>query len=166
MKKHFFLILSFSFFIALAGSAQNTQMTDAVSGSSNGSQKISYKMNSAIKENTLDQFDIQSIGGTTFTASNTANGTANSFLHNLQINVTLLPTNKTLKSSIQLIFYSTPVNIYQAAYNNDGVIAVFFPMSMYDGIKKSLEESIAAKKKVVVKVVQKTDGYREGTLVL
>lgn len=37
-------------------------------------------------------------------------------------------------------------------------------MGMYDEIKKKLEQSLNQKRKVVMKLVQKKDGYRECVL--
>lgn len=113
-----------------------------------------------------DQFDIQALGSTSFTASNTADGSANSYKHALQVILTLVPVNRTAGSNFQLCFYAPGENIQQAATYKDGTLNIYYPVTLYEDIRTRLEQALAAKKKVTVKVVQKTNGYREGTLVL
>ena len=113
-----------------------------------------------------DQFEIQGFGGTTFTASNTVDGSTNSYKHSLKIVVGLVPVVKTGNTNFKLIFYSPTDNIQEAATYSDGTLNIYFPEAVYEDIKAKLEQAFAARKKVMVKVIQKPDGYREGTLVL
>jgi hypothetical protein len=77
----------------------------------------------------------------------------------------LVPVLKTGNSSFQLVFYSDPTGLPQAASYKEGFLNIYYPISFYDGIREKLEQAIANKKKVYVKVVQKTNGYREGSLI-
>src|SRR5688572_14811587 len=71
-----------------------------------------FKVYNNPSQEKTDQFDITGFGGTTFTASNTADGTTNSFNHNVQVIVGL--TSAKAGSNFQLNFYSSPNNIQQA----------------------------------------------------
>ncbi len=163
MKKHFFSALC----IALIGSASVSAQEgdDKNSRIKPNIQKVFKVYNNPTKDKT-DQLEIQGIGGTTFTASNTSDGTAESYKHSLQIIVALTPVNKTGNNNYQLIFYSPTDNIQQAATYSDGTLNIYYPVAVYDDIKTKLEQAFAARKKVMVKVIQKTTGYREGTLIL
>ena len=163
MKKHFFYTLC----IALAGTVSASgQESDATNSRIKPNiQKIFKVYNNPMKDKT-DQFEIQGIGGTTFTASNTSDGTAESYKHSLQIVVALTPVNKTGNNNYQLIFYSPNDNMQQAATYSDGTLNIYYPVAVYDDIKTKLEQAFAARKKVSVKVTQKPNGYREGTLIL
>lgn len=163
MKKYFFSFLCIAFLSSVSVSAQDSETI--ISRVKPQGQQIFKVYNNPTRDKT-DQFEIQGLGGTTFTTSNTIDGTANSYKHSLQIIVALTPVNKTGNNNFQLIFYSPNDNIQQAATYNDGTLNIYFPVAVYDDIKTKLEQSFAARKKVTVKVIQKTNGYREGTLIL
>ena len=141
----------------------SAQPLEAVPGTSTNATRAFKVYNNPTTDKT-DNFDITGFGGTTFTASNTADGTTNSFNHNVQIVVAL--TSSKAGNNFQLNFYNSPSNIQQAATYTDGTLNIYYPVQLYDAIRTRLEQAFAAKRKVSVKVVQKTNGYREGTLVL
>jgi hypothetical protein len=163
MKKYFFYSVCIAFLGATGVSAQNAE--SQFSAENPKSNRIAFKPVQPTQDKT-DLFEIQSIGGTTFTASNTSDGSANSFKHSLQVVMTLVPVNKTGITSFQLNFYSENDNIQQAATFTDGVLNIYYPVAVYEDIRIKLEQALAARKKVTVKVTQKTNGYREGVLVL
>ena len=166
MKKYFFYVFCPFLFIPVTVSAQNETNSRVSSPDAVLSQRVFKVYNNPDRDKT-DQIEIQGLGGVTFTTSNTADGTTNSYKHSPEINLTLIPVKGGTSgtSSIQLIFYSPVENIQQAASSNTGVLSIYYPLSMYDGIKEKLDQSIAAKKKIVVKVTQRTNGYREGSLI-
>ncbi len=162
MKKYFFYTLC----IVLSGSISvSAQESETISTRIKPMGQQIFKVYNNPTQDKNDQFDIQGLGGTTFTSSNTIDGTANSYKHSLQIVVALTPVNKTGNSDFQLIFYSPNENIQQAATYKDGTLNIFYPVAVYEDIKSKLEQAFAARKKVTVKVIQKTNGYREGTLI-
>lgn len=163
MKKQFFYVLC----IALVGTVSvSAQEGDATNARTKTFVQQVFKVYNNPTQDKTDQFEIQGIGGTTFTSSNTTDGTINSYKHSLQILVTLTPVNKTGNNNYQLIFYSPNDNMQQAATYSNGTLNIYYPVAVYDDIKTKLEQAFAARKKVTVKVIQKTNGYREGTLVL
>jgi hypothetical protein len=162
MKKHFFKALC----IALLSTGSVTAQVSETEFSKAPAGVRAFKVYNNPTQEKTDQFDIQGFGGTTFTASNTADGTTNSFKHSLQIIVTLVPVNKTGNKNFQLNFYSPTENIQQAATYTDETLNIYYPVTVYDAIRAKLEQAFAARKKVMVKVIQKPNGYREGTLVL
>lgn len=129
-----------------------------------GQGRIIFKGDAILKDK-LEEYQIAGIGTTSFKASNTVDGTANSFNHSLLIQVTLVPMNKASINGVNLVFYSPNDNIGHAASFKDGYLNIYYPVALYQSLRDKLEQAIAAKKKVTVKVIQKTDGYREGTLV-
>jgi hypothetical protein len=160
MKKYLASVAVFSLFITSNLFAQSNETTP---GTVNPQSRI-FKVYNNPKDEKTDQFDITGFGGTSFTASNTADGTANSYHHNVQI-IVGLTTNKA-GNNFQLNFYSSATNIQQAASYTDGTLNIYYPIELYDAIRTKLEQAFSAKKKVTLKVVQKPNGYREGTLVL
>ncbi|MEO7983203.1 MAG: hypothetical protein ABI688_03875 [Bacteroidota bacterium] len=161
MKKYLFMALCKIFVCSLNVSAQEPE----VSGSrTRPSGQQVFKIHNNPKQDKTDQFDIQGLGGTTFTASNTVDGSVNSYKHSLQIVLTLIPSKG--GNNFQLNFYSPGDNIQQAASYTDGTLNIYYPVAVYEDIRTKLEQALATKKKVIVKVIQKTNGYREGTLIL
>lgn len=158
MKMYLFLSICMLCAGALTVSAQSSEIVPGTVG-----ERVFKVYNNPAQDKT-DQFDITGIGGTTFTASNTADGTAKSYDHSVQVIVDL-STNKA-GTKFQLNFYSSANNIQQAASAADGTVNIYYPIELYDAVRTRLEQALAARKKVTVKVIQKTNGYREGTLVL
>ena len=164
MKKPFIYTICIALLVSSFVAAQkndanvNTTTTDGRT-----SQRL-FKVHNNPTQDKTDQFEVQGIGGTIFTAANTVDGTANSYIHSPKITVALLPMNNK-NGSFQLVFYSPSEKLTQAATYSDGVLNIYYPISFYEGIKEKLNQAIAAKKKVYIKVIQKTDGYREGSLI-
>ena len=124
-----------------------------------------FKVYDNPKEDKTDQFELIGFGNTSFSASNVSDGTAGSFNHNVQIVVGLVAI-KAGTNSFQLNFYTSPNNVQQAASFNNGVLNIYYPIALYDAIRTKLEQAFAAKRKVIIKVTQKPNGYREGILLL
>ena len=115
---------------------------------------------------TADKSETISVTGTraaSFSTSNTADGSANSYKHSLRVTVPLNTNSKT--NDFQLVFYSENENIPYAVLQNGSTISIFFPMSVYESITEQLKDAISARRQVQVKVTQKTNGYREASLV-
>lgn len=164
MKKHFI----FSFFAVILFSAITSAQpaetdANAVRTAEGNFIKRQFKVTNNPAQDKTDQFEITSIGSVTFTTSNTVDGTTNSYKHTQKITLQLFPAgNKT--GTYLLNFYPENQNIPEAASYTDGTLNIYYPLSMLSTVKESLEKALAAKKKVFVKVTQKPNGYREGTL--
>ncbi len=166
MKKHFFSTFCGLVLFSAAAFSQKPTETDANAATSQDgrSAKKQFQVTNNPQQDKVDQFDIVSMGSLTFTTSNTVDGSTNSFNHSQKITMQLFPAaNKT--GTYFLNFYAEDQNIPEAASYADGVLNIYYPLSMLQTIKESLEKALATKKKVQVKVTQKTTGYREGTLV-
>ncbi len=162
MKKYFFYALVIVLVSTTAANAQPSEM-DPASASKSGVRAFKVYNNPA--QDKIDQFEIHSVGGTTFTTSNIADGTTNSYKHSQQIIVSLVP-NKAGNTTFQLNFYTPTENVQQAATYTENTLHIYYPVAMYEAIRTKLEQALAAKKKVIVKVIQKPNGFREGTLIL
>lgn len=110
-----------------------------------------------------ENFDIKSIGTVSFATSNTADGTVNSYQHALRITLSLVMADPKA-GNYQLVFYSEGENLPQAVSRDAGTVSIYYPAAVYTEIKEKLEQALLARKKVTIKVTEKTTGFREGVL--
>ncbi len=110
-----------------------------------------------------DNFDVRSIGAISFAASNTADGSANSYKHALRITMNLVMADPKA-GNYQLVFYSEGENVPLAVSREAGAVSIYYPASIYTDLKEKLEQALQARKKVTIKVTEKTTGFREGVL--
>jgi hypothetical protein len=111
----------------------------------------------------VEQFTVTGMGSLLFSASNTADGSYESYNHTQRITLPLLVSSpKPIK--VQVLFYGQGEKIQFASTNENDAITVYYPQSFFQEIKQRLEQSLAAKKKIVLTVTQKTTGFREATL--
>jgi hypothetical protein len=172
MKKHLFFtvcaVMLVSFFAVAQTDKELTVSREVkdpgliIPGSGPVANRTQFKVRNPSEDKT-EVFDVTGTGGAVFASSNTADGTANSFKHSLRINLALIVANSK-GNNFQLVFYSESENIPFAASAENGMFSVYYPMSMYESIKQKLDQYLASKKKIQLKVIQKTNGYREGTL--
>src|SRR5687768_6093455 len=130
--------LLFSTFVA----AQNESLVTA----EKTREKVEFRTKNPSQDQT-NQLEITGLGGSTFTAMNVSDGTANSYDHTLTVTIDLIPANKTAATNFQLYFYSTPGKIPHAAFYNNAALNIYYPISLYESIKERLELALAAKKK-------------------
>jgi hypothetical protein len=160
MKKRFF-ILSVSTLFTVLSFAQKSDIDPSVSqGGVVNRRPFKTELPAADK---ADSYEIKAIGSVTFTVSNTADGSTNSYNHALRININLVMTDSKV-GNFQLVFYGDKEAVPYAVFRQEGAIAIFYPASLYEEIKDKLEASLAARKKVLIKVTEKTTGFREGVL--
>lgn len=114
-------------------------------------------------EDKIESWDVTALGQSVYAASNLMDGTASSYQHSLRI-VVALQTPGYKNGTVQLVFYGPEDKIRQATENEGGVISIYYPVSVYESLRTRLEQALTARKKVTVKITQKTSGYREGVL--
>lgn len=114
--------------------------------------------------NRSDAYDVTALGQTVYTASNTSDGSVASFKHSMRIELALV-TPGYKGGTCQLVFYGPEDKVQQAASIDKGVVSIYYPIAVYESLRTRLEQAIVARKKVQIKVTQKTDGFREGLLV-
>lgn len=162
MKKHFLFILPGFLLIANLSSAQQVVEVEKTVLARNP-DKVFVPVNPS--QDKTDLFEITGIGNVVYTTSNVADATVSSYKHSLKITIELF-TSKNKTGNYQLIFSSPEEKIpYSASFLND-VLSIYYPLSVYESIREKLEQALAAKKKIQIKVIQKVNGYREGTLIL
>lgn len=110
-----------------------------------------------------ENFDVKAIGAVSFATSNTADGSANSYKHSLRITMALVMADPKA-GNYQLVFYSPGETIPLAVEKTAGEVTIYYPVTVYADIKEKLEQALMARKKVTVRVTEKTTGYREGVL--
>ena len=112
-----------------------------------------------------DLVEISGITGTGFTAYNNYDGSPASYNQLLEISIGLIPVVPGGSYNFALIFYSPAEKISQAAYYDQGVLEIFYPLAMYGDIKDKINQSLHDNKKIYVRVIQKVNGYREGSII-
>ncbi len=165
MKKNFLLLVAgcMAFSSAVLAQKSETGFSDANTVVVDGKAlKRSFKPENPT-ENKSSTVDVTGAGVSSFTASNTSDGSPDSYKHKLQITVALTTTSKT--NTFQLVFYSENTSMPYAVQETAGLITIYYPISVYSDIREKLEQSLAAKKKVQIKVQQQTNGYKEGTII-
>ena len=160
MKKQLFLTVCILCLISSFVQAQPTE--SARTNIIDGKSQLMFKPIKLNKEMT-EIFEVTGTGGATFTSSNTADGSVKSFDHALRITLTLTTNSKA--GSFQLVFYPESEDMPYAAINNNGNLSIYYPINLYESIKQKLDQYLNARKKVQLKIVQRTDGFREGSLI-
>jgi len=162
MLKQIWIILFLGSSLSLLGQRSEVDMnvpgviTDATA------QKRAFKAIQPTEDKT-ESWDVTALGQSVYAASNLMDGTASSYQHSLRI-VVALQTPGYKNGTVQLVFYGPEDKIRQATENEGGVISIYYPVSVYESLRTRLEQALTARKKVTVKITQKTSGYREGVL--
>ena len=143
---------------SLMVSAQETSLANS---GNNPPKRLIFKAEMPTADKT-ELFEVTGTGGAIFSASNKSDGSPSSYDHNLKVTISLVTNKK--PGTYNLVFYSGGDIKYAATYNNSE-LNVYYPIEWYESITKKLEQAFAARKKVQLRVVQNTDGYREGTLI-
>lgn len=162
MIKYWMTVIAMGMVCIVAAQSQETQRDDA--GMLDASlQKRVFKVAQPTADRS-DIYEVTSLGQTTHTASNTSDGSVASFRHSMRIELSLVtPAYK--GGTCQLVFYGSDDKIQQAASTDNGVVSIYYPLAVYESLRTRLEQAIAGRKKVQIKVTQKTNGYREGVLI-
>jgi hypothetical protein len=162
MNKQLYLIvailLSSTCFAQISGSD-----IESVSSISDANvQKRVFKVRQPEKD-LFESWEVSGLGPTSYTTSNVMDGSVNSYQHSLRI-VVGLTTPAYKNGSYQLVFYGADEKIQQAASVENGVVSLYYPVAAYEVLRTRLEQALTARKKVQVKMTQKTNGFREGVL--
>ena len=111
-----------------------------------------------------DLLDITGIGATVFTSLNFSNNVPRNVNHTYKITLAIFTgANKT--SGYQLVFPPEGDAIPIAIEAQNGITSIYFPMNTYAALSQKFEQSLAAKKRIQLKIIQNPSGYREGVLI-
>lgn len=110
----------------------------------------------------IESIEIIGLGTPSFKVSNLADGTYSSYEHSLRVVYPLVLSGG--KAGYAICFYGATENIPYAVETKGGATTLYFPMSTHDIIKSRIEQTIATKKKIAVKLTQQADGYREAII--
>jgi hypothetical protein len=110
----------------------------------------------------VETIEVIGLGTPSFKASNMADGTYSSYEHSLRVGYPLVLSGG--KSGYALCFYGATEKIPYAVETQGGITTFYFPFATHDLIKGRIEQTIATKKKIVVKLTQQADGYREAII--
>jgi hypothetical protein len=106
-----------------------------------------------------ETFDILGFGVPSFSISNQANGTEESYLHQLRVSYPLLISGG--KSNVQIIFYGNGDKVPYSVVKEDAGAIVYFPLQVHDQLRTRVEQAISARRKVQLKINIKPSGFRE-----
>jgi len=109
-----------------------------------------------------ETIEIVGLGTPSFKVANMADGTYGSYEHSLRVSYPLVLSGG--KTGYVLCFYGTTEKIPYAVETKGSTTTLFFPFSTHDLIKGRIEQTIATKKKIAVKLTQQADGYREAVV--
>lgn len=163
MKKQFIAVMVMAGLLTFSANGQQFEKDPNVVESRGGLKKREFKTEMPAADK-ADTWDVKGISGVSFAASNTADGSNNSYKHALRITMNLLMTD-VKAGNFQLVFYSEGENIPYAVSRLDGAVSIYYPVAVYNDIREKLEQAFATRRKVQIKVSEKTTGYREGVLV-
>lgn len=162
MKKYILVIVAIVFVSSTTVFAQKEE-TDRQSTSSAEKQKLNLVLKSKPPASDKSElFDVVGVKRSVFTASNTADGTLESFNHSMRINLEITASNN---HNYMLVFYSPGEEIPMVYSSSSAVPSIFYPISMYAAIKEKLDQSLASRKKIQLQIVEKTTGFREVSLI-
>jgi hypothetical protein len=163
MNKHMILFSLMICSLSVMGQQTETVTDEMFSNGQGGFRKPAFKARQPTEDKS-EIYDVTGIGQTTYLASNTMDGTIASYEHSIRIQVGLTtPAAKGM--NCQLIFYGPNEKVQQAVSSDNGAVSIYYPIAVYESMRSRLEQALAARKKIQVKVALKTNGYREGVLV-
>jgi len=162
MKKQSLLLLLLAGMLSVQVQAQKSEEDPETVRSGNVLMKRAFKTEMPAADK-AEAWDVKGINSVVFATSNTADGSYNSYKHNLRITIGLLMTD-VKAGKFQLVFYSAGENMPYAMSRLDGITTIYYPVAIYDDIRQKLEQSLATRKKVTIKVTEKTNGFKEGVL--
>lgn len=110
----------------------------------------------------VESIEVVALGTPSFKVSNMADGTYGSYEHALRMTYPLVLSGG--KTGYVLCFYGAGEKIPYTVETKAGITTIYFPISTHEVIKGRMEQTIATKKKIVIKLTQKADGYREALI--
>ena len=111
-----------------------------------------------------ETFEVLSLGTPIFTVSNIADGSWESYSHNLRVAYPLQIGGG--RTGFQLIFYGLNDKIPYAVAQEGNITSVYVPYSVHDQLKGKIEQTLAARKKVQLKINLLPSGLREAIWVI
>ena len=165
MKKIILIIATTFFAGTIFSQASETVVNSNTGGRVMSKDKQLFLINSRNKnEDKTDLLDITGISGTVYSSMSYPDGSTVSTGYSSKIILSLLTgINKT--GGYQLVFLPDGERVPAAVDSQNGISSIYFHINAFQSLSQKLEQSIAAKKKVQIKLTQNPNGYREGILV-
>jgi hypothetical protein len=85
-----------------------------------------------------------------------------SYNHSKRITLEITTSNNT---EHEVVFYTSEEKIPFVYSSLTGKSTIYYHMSMYDDIKQKFDQSMTAKKKIQLRIIEKTTGFREVSLI-
>jgi hypothetical protein len=163
MKKYLVVVVVSMIVGVPAIFAQSETDRQASNNSSKENEKLQLALRSKPPASDKTQvLDVVGIRQSIFTVSNTADGTVESYNHSKRITLEITASNNT---EHEVVFYTPEEKIPFVYSSLTGKSTIYYPMSMYDDIKQKFDQSMTAKKKIQLRIIEKTTGFREVSLI-
>ena len=111
-----------------------------------------------------EAFDVVGLGLPSFTVSNMADGSFESYSHNLRITYPLQLGGG--RTNFQLVFYGLNDKIPYAVAQEGNITSIYMPYSTHDHLKGKIEQTLSARRKVQLKINLMPSGLREATWII
>lgn len=138
------MLLLAGFFVTPSFAQQSEQDPNVIQNRTTLGKRV-FKTETPTADKT-ENFEVRSIGAISFAASNTADGSANSYKHALRITMNLVMADSKA-GNYQLVFYSEGENVPLAVSREAGAVSIYYPASIYTDLKEKLEQALQARKK-------------------
>ena len=156
----FFLALSFSTHSFLFAQSQSQMTDEMVVRQKEGMLFKASKLTSP----QLEILEVVGLGMPSFTVSNMADGTQDSYSHSLRVTYSLQINGG--RAGFQVVFYGLNDKIPYAVAQEGNLTSVFMPYQVHEHLKGRIEQALAARRKVQLKINLLPSGLREATWVI
>jgi hypothetical protein len=106
-----------------------------------------------------ETFELTILGSPTFSVSNLADGTLSSYQHTTRLTYPLQLING--KGEYKLVFYGAGEKVPYSVFTENGITTIYMPFFIHDYFKSKVDQALAARKKVQLKISLSTSGLRE-----
>lgn len=160
MNVSLFFVCFFSTQVLLNAQSQGQITDDMVVRQKEGMLFKAAKVNSPQQE----VLDILGWGTPSFAVSNVADGSLESYTHTLRVTYSLQVGGN--RTGYQVVFYGLNDKIPYAISQEGNLTSIFMPYQVHDQMKAKVEQALAARRKVQLKLNIMPSGLREATWVL
>ncbi|MBM3414570.1 MAG: hypothetical protein FJY16_06510 [Bacteroidetes bacterium] len=109
-------------------------------------------------------YEVVGLGLPSFTVSNIADGSFESYVHSLRVTYPLQLGGG--RTGFQLIFYGLNDKIQYAVAQEGNSTSIYMPYALHDNLKGKIEQTLSARRKVQLKINLLPSGLREASWII
>jgi hypothetical protein len=152
-----------TFLFSQAVETNNVEVNKTLLTGKTQQKQIEALNNRNKNDDKLNMIEITGVGGSVFSTMNYPDISTKISTPSLKITLLLL-TGVNKAGGYQLVFSPESERTAYAVETQTGITSIFFPMHTFEIINQKLDQYIASKKKVQLKITQNPNGFREGVL--